>query len=73
MPGGWRPLGLKETLLQKVQPPRPLLPSRLGQVKPAFTATLCTRSPWRRSMAWPKVLTCADRIMFNRPRRASGV
>jgi len=54
---GVRALGLKELLLQKVQPPMPLLPSRLGQVKPALTATLCTRSPWRASSAWPKVWT----------------
>ena len=33
--GGPAPWGLKETLLQKVQPPMPLVPSRLGQVKPA--------------------------------------
>ena len=55
--GSRRAFGLNDTLLQKVQPPRPLLPSRFGQVKPAWIAILCTRRPWRRNRSWPKVLT----------------
>jgi len=55
MEGALRPLGLNEALLQNVQPPMPLLPSRLGQVKPASSAILCTRWPWRRSMNCPNV------------------
>ena len=37
--------GVKAALSQKVQPPRPTVPSRLGHVKPAFTATFCMRCP----------------------------
>ena len=38
-------LGENELLLQNVQPPIPFVPSRFGQVKAAFTDTLCTRDP----------------------------
>src|SRR5512135_3634041 len=66
--------GLKETLLQKVHPPRPLVPSRLGQVKPASRAILWMRSPWRRSRSCPKVLTLFESIIdcLNRSQRFVG-
>jgi hypothetical protein len=41
------PRGEKELLLQKMQPPVPLTPSRFGQVKPPSTLTLLTRQ-WNR-------------------------
>jgi hypothetical protein len=36
---GWQYDGVKASLLQKVQPPKPTFPSRFGQEKPAFIAT----------------------------------
>ena len=34
-----------DTLLQKVQPPTPFVPSLLGQVKPALIEIFCIRAP----------------------------
>ena len=70
---GSRACGLNDALLQKVQPPLPSVPSRFGQVNPASIATLWTRSPYRRSSAWPNVWTCWARVieMTQRPRTVS--
>ena len=38
----WQYDGLNASLLQYVHPPRPFVPSRLGQVNPASNMTFCT-------------------------------